>query len=74
MKGALAPPAAADALGAGTAPAAHGPDADEHDVAEAETVEPAATAAPASTPLPAAGGATPAGEDLFSLGSEGGQS
>jgi phage shock protein A len=77
MKGALAPPAAADALGAGAAPAAHADadtDPDEHDVAEAETVEPPAIAAPASTPLQAAGVATPAGEDLFSLGSEGGQS
>jgi phage shock protein A len=74
MKGALAPPAATEALGAGSAPAAHDADGDEHDVADAETVEPPAAAAPPSTPLPAAGGATPAGEDLFSLGSEGGKS
>ena len=49
MKGALAPPAAADALGAGAAPADADTDPDEHDVAEAETVEPPATAAPASS-------------------------
>jgi phage shock protein A len=72
MKGALAPPAPTGALGAGSAPETEAPDDDEHDVSEAETVD--ATPGPAPTAIPAAGGAVPAGGDLFSLGSEGGQS
>jgi phage shock protein A len=76
MKGALAPSATTGALAAGAtgtgAPAA--PEADEHDIAEAETVDTPSAPAPAPTSLPAAGGAAPAGDELFSLGSEGGQS
>jgi hypothetical protein len=74
MKGALAPPAPTGALGAGSAPAAHTADGDDHDVAEAETVDTPSDPAPAPPPIPAAGGAHPAGDELFSLGSEGGQS
>ncbi|MGD0593144.1 MAG: PspA/IM30 family protein [Acidimicrobiales bacterium] len=74
MKGQLAPPGPSGALPSGTA-AAPAEEADDGDstAEEAETVDALPQAAPPATPTPAVSDAA-ASDNLFSLGSEGGQS
>jgi hypothetical protein len=76
MKGELAPPAATGALPSGATSGATGQaeEADDESATDAETVEALPTANAPSAPSAPSGGDTPKSDDLFSLGSEAGQS